>query len=158
MSPVDDEGGLAAKQGLPGDGSAHATFDAGGVPDDAGPYAAALESILSRIPDPWGRWIDHDAGWYPLVVSVDQQLAEVDPDYVIHQVKEKYGTLRFYCSPCGDQPDPRRQEFFDSVVADAQRASTVTCERCGQPGVLRHNGNLVKTLCTPCADTLGYMK
>jgi hypothetical protein len=113
-------------------------------------------AILGRIPERWGRWIDHDAGWYPLVVSVDERLAAIDPDYVVHQIKEKYGTLRYYCSPGGDEPATQRRVVFDSVIAAAERASATTCERCGQPGVLRHSTNLVKTLCSSCADALGY--
>lgn len=64
------------------------------IPLDAGPYAPALQRILRRIPDGWGRWISHDAGWYPIVVTLDERLATIDPDYVVHQVKEKFDTLR----------------------------------------------------------------
>jgi len=34
-----------------------------------------------------GRWISHDAGWYPIVVACDVRLAAIDPDYVLYQVK-----------------------------------------------------------------------
>lgn len=54
------------------------------VPRDAGPYAAAIEAILRRIPDGWGRWVSLDAGWYPLIASTDVRLAELDADYVVH--------------------------------------------------------------------------
>jgi hypothetical protein len=37
--------------------------DALHIPADAGQHAAALEKILRRIPDGWGRWISHDSGW-----------------------------------------------------------------------------------------------
>jgi hypothetical protein len=77
------------------------------IPADAGRFAAALETILRRIPDGWGRWISHDAGWYPIVVGVDQRLSAIDPEYVVHQVKEKFGTLRYYCAPPVTNPAPR---------------------------------------------------
>lgn len=32
------------------------------VPDDAGEHEAALRSLLERIPDGWGRWIQCGAG------------------------------------------------------------------------------------------------
>ncbi|OPX11850.1 hypothetical protein B1790_06400 [Mycobacterium sp. AT1] len=108
------------------------------------------------MPERWGRWIDHGPGWYALVVSVDERLAAIDPNYVIHQVKEKYGTLRYYCSPAGDESATQQQATFDSILAEAESASATTCERCGRPGVLRHSANLVKTLCSSCADALGY--
>lgn len=54
------------------------------------------------------------------------------------QVKEKYGTLRFYYAG-GD-------EYVDGVVSMAESISATTCETCGAPGKLREGGWL-KTLC-----------
>lgn len=94
---LDDEtlaGGLAAVAQAPLDTAK--VLNAVHVPEDAGEHAADLEQILRRIPDGWGRWIGCDAGWYPLLVELDRQIAALLPEYEIHQVKEKYGTLRFY--------------------------------------------------------------
>lgn len=66
------------------------------VPKDAGAYTEGLERVLRRIPDGWGRWIGCGAGWYPIVVRLADDVAALLPSYTIHQVKEKYGTLRFY--------------------------------------------------------------
>lgn len=66
------------------------------IPEDAGEHADGLRRILARIPENWGRWISCAAGWYPLVIELDQKLAEISPDYELHQVKEKFGTLRYY--------------------------------------------------------------
>lgn len=66
------------------------------VPEDAGEYADALAAILRRIPEHWGRWLSIDAGWYPIIARLDAQLATLDPDYELHQVKEKFGGLRYY--------------------------------------------------------------
>lgn len=71
-------------------------LDAIHLPDDAGEYAEGLLRILNRIPPRWGRWISCDKGWYPLIIKLDERLAEIIPDYELHQVKEKYGTLRYY--------------------------------------------------------------
>jgi len=71
-------------------------LDAIHVPDDAGEHRAGLERILRRIPDGWGRWIGCGPGWYPIIVDLADAIAELVPEYEIHQVKEKYGTLRFY--------------------------------------------------------------
>jgi hypothetical protein len=125
------------------------------VPPDAGPYAQALEGILRRIPDGWGRWISHDAGWYPIVATLDERLAALDPDYVVHQVKEKFGTLRYYCAPSGEPSTELRNTFCDTIV-QAERTSAITCERCGGPGVLHRRGHWRKTLCAACAETLHY--
>jgi hypothetical protein len=124
------------------------------VPPDAGPYAPALERILHRIPDGWGRWISHDAGWYPIVVACDERLAAIDPDYVVHQIKEKFGTLRYYCALSGD-PGTDVCDAFDDITSDAERASAITCELCGECGSLHETSHLLKTLCSSCADALG---
>jgi hypothetical protein len=76
------------------------------VPKDAGKHAEGLRQILQRIPTEWGRELRCDRGWYDLIIGLDQRLAAVNPDYEVHQVKEKFGTLRYYFdlpelqSPC----------------------------------------------------------
>lgn len=127
------------------------------IPLDAGPYADALEQILRRIPDGWGRWISHDAGWYPIVTGLDKQLAAIDPHYTVHQVKEKFGTLRYYAEPSGE-PTPARWESFKGPIQDAERASAEACELCGAPGGLHKRTYQFKTLCSGCADAHGYQR
>jgi hypothetical protein len=76
------------------------------VPKDAGEHSEALRGMLDRIPDGWGRWISCDRGWYPLLVELDQQLRELLPNYELHQVKEKYGDLRYYWESGEEIHDP----------------------------------------------------
>jgi len=118
------------------------------VPDDAGAYEAALRALLERIPDGWGRWIGCGAGWYPILARLEQQLNELDPDYQVHQIKEKFGTLRFYWE--GDIPNG------DAIVGEAEAESARTCELCGSLGNLRTKAGWLKTLCDHCATTMGY--
>ncbi|ULN47858.1 hypothetical protein MI170_00240 [Mycolicibacterium goodii] len=127
------------------------------IPPDAGEHKVAIETILRRIPDGWGRWLSVGAGWYPLVIATDAELARLDPDYRVHQIKEKFGTLRYYCQGSGDDPDPELLDAMDAVTDDAERASALICERCGAPGILHRSHRIrVKTLCSTCAGTLGY--
>lgn len=63
------------------------------VPED---LIESILEILNRIPRGWGRWISLDSGWYPLIIDLNKKLAELDPDYEAHQVKEKFGSLRYY--------------------------------------------------------------
>ena len=60
------------------------------------------------------------------------------PEVVATQVKEKYGTLRFYYDG-GD-------DFIHGAVAMAEGMSSRTCEVCGSPGKL-FGGGWVSTLC-----------
>src|SRR5688500_11988135 len=37
-------------------------------------------------------------GWWPIVTAIHAALSAIDPDYSVDQVKEKFGTLRYYWS------------------------------------------------------------
>lgn len=56
----------------------------------------------------------------------------------VDQVKEKFGTLRFYYTG-GD-------DYVDGVVRMAEAMTAFTCEQCGNAGETRHGG-WVRTLC-----------
>jgi hypothetical protein len=127
--------------------------DAINLPNDAGDYAAALGTLLRRIPTGWGRWIDCEAGWYPILADLEAKLSTLDPDYTVLQIKEKFGTLRFYCATEANDDDARRR--FDELVRRAEQDSATTCERCGAPGVLNSTaGGWLKTLCAACAEQI----
>ena len=76
------------------------------VPDDAGEYRDALVAVLRRFSDDWPAYLSCNAGWYPLLTALDRELAALAPDYVLYQIKEKYGTLRYYAElpPAPDLP------------------------------------------------------
>ena len=60
------------------------------------------------------------------------------PQVVAEQVKEKFGTLRFYYRG-GD-------EYVRGVVDMAENMSSITCEACGNPGECI-DGGWIRTLC-----------
>jgi hypothetical protein len=57
---------------------------------------------------------------------------------VVEQVKEKFGTLRFYVSG-GD-------DTTDGMITMVESLSAIMCETCGAPGERRHGG-WIRTLC-----------
>jgi len=63
------------------------------------------------------------------------------PQVTLDQVKEKFGTLRFYYSG-GD-------DYISGMVTLAESMSGVICEECGNPGE-RKGGGWVRTICEPC--------
>ena len=74
---------------------------------------------------------------------------EVPPEFpqvTLDQVKEKFGTLRFYYTG-GD-------EYIGGMVAMAESMSGVICESCGNPGE-RVGGGWVTTLCKQHAEARG---
>lgn len=69
-------------------------------------------------------------GWFNII---DDLSAKLEPLGVVAvQVKEKFGTLRFYVGGATD-------EVFDMIDA-AEKLSETTCEKCGNPGRLRTEG------------------
>lgn len=127
------------------------------VPDDAGEYERALREILTRIPDGWGRWISCDRGWFPIVVGIHEQLVAIDPDYVVHQVKEKFGRLCYYFRT-SDTVDQHTKALMNELVADAESRCATICEACGAQGAVLCVGALSwhKTVCPTCAAADGY--
>jgi hypothetical protein len=69
---------------------------------------------------------------YPTVIP------EPIPQVTLDQVKEKFGTLRFYYSG-GD-------DYIRGLVSMAESMSGVTCEECGKPGT-QSSGGWIKTVC-----------
>lgn len=142
------------------------------VPKDAGGHAEGLRRVLLRIPVEWGRWISCGRGWYPILVELDEQLAAIFPHYELHQVKEKFGGLRFYWEAgvhgagqdetvAGQAAFDRLRERAEQLVAEAERRASATCEHCGQPGQLcRTSGPApwYRTLCPDCMHQDGYLR
>ncbi len=86
------------------------------VPDGAGEHEVALRRLLLRIPDGWGRWIGCSSGWFELLARAERELAAVCPTFTVHQIKEKFGTLRLYA------------EFdYDDDLAVEVRAAEPAC-------------------------------
>jgi len=72
-----------------------------------------------------------------------QPVPEEIKQVTVDQVKEKFGTLRFYYTG-GD-------EYIRGMVTMAESMSGTTCESCGNPGE-RTGGGWIKTTCKPCED------
>jgi hypothetical protein len=94
----------------------------------------------------WG--FDCGDGWFNIINQLCQNIQhhidwknkkeETVAQVVVSQVKEKYGTLRFYYSG-GD-------DTVDGMVSMAESMSGVTCEQCGNPGT-QNEGGWITTLC-----------
>lgn len=125
------------------------------APESGGPHREALLEILSRIPPRRGRWISCDAGWFALISEVHHHLVDQDPNYVVLQVKEKFGALRYYAG--SSDTDPLVQERVAAILDIAERWSTTVCELCGEAARLYVSDEpytWYKTLCTDCATRM----
>jgi hypothetical protein len=85
----------------------------------------------------WG--FDCGDGWFEILRDLSDKLEPLD--VVASQVKEKFGTLRFYLESGSD----KAYAFID----EAEKLSSKTCEACGAPGSMRARFWL-RTLCDEC--------
>lgn len=85
----------------------------------------------------------------PLIVKmIDDAIKAKDMealDYIpaASQIKEKYGTLRFYMTTSTEE--------MDKITEEAEDKSEITCEECGQTGTLRGDG-WYYTACNECHE------
>ncbi len=118
----------------------------------------------------WG--ICTDDGWFELLHNLCSYLQwHTDknkfPQVIAQQVKEKFGTLRFYYMldgpPTTDKKENdqaiRRCAEHDGAIQFAESMSGRICEVCGafdNTVELMLRGGWYKTLCTVCAEPLDY--
>jgi hypothetical protein len=105
-----------------------------------------IEELKKKIVPEYWKSIDVDEGWYRLVIDCDKELTEVDPNYQIYQVKEKFGGLRYYIKP-SNMDDKDTLEKINNIISKYEGISFKTCSATGGPGVLMKSiGGWRKTL------------
>jgi len=87
--------------------------------------------------------IQHHIDWNNKNVEKGYKQYKQVPQVTVDQVKEKFGTLRFYYTG-GD-------EVINGMVRMAESMSACTCEDCGNTGEQR-GGGWIRTLCQPCEE------
>ena len=78
-----------------------------------------------------------------IVAGDFREVPESIPQVTLDQIKEKFGTLRFYYTG-GD-------DYISGMVSLAESMTGVTCESCGNPGKSR-GGGWIHTYCEPCEE------
>lgn len=102
------------------------------------------------------KYFECGDGWFDILHKVSARLetivtaekARLDREFTWDemplralQVKEKFGTLRFYMTAGNDEAW--------ALINAVESISRITCERCGDYGTLR-KGGWIKTLCDAC--------
>lgn len=108
-------------------------------------FPGEIQAIRARIEPEWPDVIETGPGWFPLLERLDAQLAAIAPEYVVQQIKSKFGSLRFYARPSHDPYDYR--EDFQLAIREAETQSLETCEECGGPALTLTIRMWVWTLC-----------
>lgn len=116
------------------------------------------KELIKKYPDLFGiegkpapyneRSVECGEGWYDLidnlcaiVQSEVNQNEKVGP-VRIQQIKEKFGTLRFYISGYSD--------YIRGAIIMAEQLSKYICEECGEKGTIQPDMGWIKTLCHEC--------
>lgn len=97
-----------------------------------------------QAPFCWG--FECGDGWEPLIRKLSQDVEAIivampekeRKKYRVKQVKEKFGTLRFYMGIAHDG--------IRAAIDRAEQESAQTCEDCGKPGKVR-SGGWISVLC-----------
>ena len=113
-----------------------------------------------------GGWmafsLEYNAGWNGIVeellgkieghLAEKQALGLLDPDcgFQINQIKEKFGTMRFYVSGADDT--------IFGFIDEAERKTANTCEMCGNSGALytKRGKFWLRTFCAVHAEEYDY--
>ena len=103
-----------------------------------------ISEIKAAYPDAFQELFKYGfecgAGWRDLIVWALDRMVAADPNLRIHQIKQKFGSLRI-------NPQSSVDEVW-RLSSEAEARSLHTCELCGQPGAVRE-GRYV-TRCDGC--------
>lgn len=97
--------------------------------------------------------VECGSGWNDLLKPIfsyiekyNESIENDDGKIEIHQVKEKFGTLRFYCNFVTDE--------LRKIIYDAEYESSKTCELCGSKDNVGHTIGWITTCCNECAKKM----
>lgn len=90
-----------------------------------------LDDLIADYPGVFdsARYTDVGIGWLVLVQDFVREALPHDPALVVHEIKEKWGTMRIWCAT----------DVLSARLAKgrAEAKSGLTCEVCGTEGWLR---------------------
>jgi hypothetical protein len=108
--------------------------------------------LLDRFHDGHWKFVSCGFGWLDLILSCNAEIESIDPNYKIYQVKEKFGSLRFYYST----GKPEESEQINEIVRKYELKSLRVCEATGQEASLVVKRGYYKTLSDEVAKKFGY--
>ena len=91
--------------------------------------------------DGWFNILDQLMGNIQHHIDWKNKKEEVVAQVTLDQIKEKFGTLRFYYTGGDDE--------ISGMVRMAESMSGVTCEECSAPAK-PHGPGWIRTICEPC--------
>jgi len=109
------------------------------------------DKLKKKLEPYWSErpvWKDTSVGdgWLPIIDRLVTNLAKIYPAFRIVQIKEKFGTLRFYIEAVPTELYPQ----VSREIEEAELKSAEVCESCGKPGKMRDERYWMKTMCDEC--------
>ena len=125
-------------------------------------------------------------GWKSILIEAVASIEQLGVPWVASQIKEKFGTLRFYADILEPEeswisevskPDRKMSEFdetvmwfvektnaektvlykqFYTIIEDVERKSAHICEECGNSDASLRDLSWIQTLCNSCYDKVGH--
>jgi hypothetical protein len=110
------------------------------------PITESLMAFGFECGDGWYNIIDTLCSWLQWNTDKNSHIDYYKPQVEAVQVKEKFGTLRFYVNGAS--------EVQYAAISMAESMSARTCEECGKPGKIYTDG-WYRTLCEDHARESG---
>ena len=109
-------------------------------------FAGERPAIPSHLPVGWFALVDR------LCTDLESLLGHRTDSFVVAQVKEKFGSLRFYYDWNGGHGEADTQatplaEQLRTLIDAAREQSNRICQKCGAPAVLASHGGWTAALC-----------
>lgn len=117
--------------------------------------AEQSETIKKHAPEDYDVQMAIGKGWEGIAHRLTEQIAQLDPDFKVNCIKEKFGSFRYYISSGTTDDDVK--ECVYTLIDKAEHEASQTCECCGST-----RGAILKgmswgwfvTLCDECRTTL----
>ena len=90
------------------------------------------------------RMFECGSGWNQLICDLIKDLIAIGWNKEIAQIKEKFGTLRFYPGGCTDEQW--------KLIEEAERKSSTICEYCGSEDADLYTDGWYTTECKDCRN------
>ena len=108
-------------------------------------FRTAYPGIFVRDEENHMFYWDVGDGWFHLLDELCRDIVSYCAERGIYQptcaqLKEKFGTLRFYMDPSPDDHSQEDRDRFHELIQRAEHASSVTCDVCGLSGKMLHDG------------------
>jgi len=88
----------------------------------------------------WG--FETGDGWFDIIYNLSKKISKIAPQCEAAQVKEKFGSLRFYTDNSTDE--------VEKLIDEAEKESYKTCEFCGSKEDVFQTEGWISTICIKC--------